>query len=98
MPDLPEEAVQAAVEALEARAAHVPYFTHRIMARIVLETGGPVLATQTRADERRKVAEEIAAAIEARRCPAERRFCDDCVCRPEDAALAREIGEARDSR
>lgn len=51
---------------------------------------------EIRADERRKVAEEIATAIEDRRCSMDRKFCVSCVCRPEDAALARQIGEARD--
>ncbi|MFI7113986.1 hypothetical protein ACIBK9_47250 [Nonomuraea sp. NPDC050227] len=48
-----------------------------------------------REHERKRTAEEIATAIEARRCSMDRKFCVSCVCRPEDAALARQIGEAR---
>ncbi|MFF0864188.1 hypothetical protein ACFYUV_20685 [Nonomuraea sp. NPDC003560] len=50
---------------------------------------------EIRADERGKVAEKIATAIEARRCDQGSTFCKDCMCRREDAALARQIGEAR---
>lgn len=151
MPDLPEEAVQAADEAwinseglfgkgqmdhaLAAAypfiAAHVRMETLRDVAqgRVTLDehaaaqghtqpqriedlhtdlaltsaameefmsgSSRPDNETEIRADERRKVAEQIAAAIDARRCDADRRFCADCVCRPEDAALARQIGEGR---
>jgi hypothetical protein len=96
MPDIPEEAVQAAADALNnahgqheyAGACPVCCSDDETVIRIALEAAAPVLVAQVR----RETAAQIAAAIEARRCPAERKFCDACVCRPEDAALARKIG------
>lgn len=64
MPDLPEEAAH------EATQAYLCAWTSGVvkpetLVRIVLEAAAPVLAAQARADERRKVAEEIATEIEA---------------------------------
>ncbi|TMS00151.1 hypothetical protein [Nonomuraea basaltis] len=112
MPDLPEEAVQAAADDLEEAFKNTPYrfWTCINKTHKYVTWTGDVASCDTcgltsemtgkrdvlvRADERRKTAEEIAAAIEARRCPMDRKFCTDCVCRPEDAALARQLGEAR---
>lgn len=96
MPEIPEEAVKAAAEAIRYRTLgrfDDPPDQALIVARDAVEAAAPVLAAQVR----RETAEQIASAIEARRCPMDRKFCDDCVCRPEDAALARQMGEARDS-
>lgn len=58
------------------------------LARAALEAAAPILAAQVR----REVAEQIAKIQADRRCGA--RFCDNCECRAEDAALARQMGEA----
>jgi hypothetical protein len=62
MSDLPEEAVQAATRALVDHYGSPGTSSYQI-ATIALEAAAPVLAAQARADERRKVAEEIAAAL-----------------------------------
>ncbi|MER7361891.1 hypothetical protein [Nonomuraea wenchangensis] len=70
------------------------------VARVVAEAVAPVLAEQERADERRKVAEEIAAAILADADPliATRTGASQWEGAYRAAHIARKIGHARDPR
>lgn len=66
MPDIPEEAVRAAAEAMQEEEDTRTWPSWERLARIALETAEPLRVQreeEVRADERRKTAEEIAAAI-----------------------------------
>lgn len=104
MSEIPEEAVQAAIDGVDHEYVDRCGFDHNA-ARAALTAAAPILAKQARADERRKVAEEIAEAITRSVCDPPRacanRACTDCaryMQAQEDAIIARRIGEACDAR
>lgn len=106
MPEIPPEAVQALVPLQEAirrvlidarLGSDVDELSARVAVAVAVELGGrvaaaPILAAQERADERRKTAEQIAAALEAVD-PVEWALAGQHA--GQDAArIARQIGEA----
>lgn len=91
MPDLPEEAVQAAARAIErelmsGRDYSMAVDSDEALARAALEAAAPLLAEQIR----RETAEQIADSIEQRGDA----LTLDCWCHDWAADLARQIGES----
>ncbi|MET9339251.1 hypothetical protein [Nonomuraea sp. NPDC003804] len=94
MPDISQEAVQAAALAIGREYASLREWDREAFARAALEAATPVLAAQARAQARQEVAEEIAAEIDAAGEKDEEFHYRAGMSRA--AYIARQIGEARD--
>lgn len=104
---VPEEAVQAAAEWLKRQYESTfsggcpPLSDFEFDARDFVKSVAPILATQVRRETADQIAEAITGSICGPAAACANRACSDCaryMQAQEDAIIARQIGDARDSR